>query len=152
MKLFTLSSRPMRILGMLAVLFVSGAMTARSQTATNAPPGRKLSLEDCIEISLRHNFDIEINRLNPELARFSLSGAYGAYDPTLNISGEHSYSVQPGSVDAEGRTFGGSSREADSITAGLSGFTPWGMTYSAGVNLSDVYGINQGTPGTNQIV
>jgi outer membrane protein TolC len=140
----------MRILGILAVWLVGATITARSQT-TNAPEGRKLSLEDCIEISLRHNFDIEINRLNPELARFTLSGIYGAYDPNVTISGEHDYSVAPGSVDAQGRTFGGSSKEADVIGGGISGLTPWAMTYSAGINLSDVYGINQGLGGTNGI-
>src|SRR3954451_21387591 len=123
MKRFTLSSRPMRLLGIMLASLGAGALVSVAQT--NAPEGRKLSLEDCIEIALRHNLDIEINRLNPELARFTLSGTYGAYDPTLNISGQHDYSVQPGSVDAEGRTFGASARESDSISAGLSGFTPW---------------------------
>jgi len=133
---------------MLAALFVGGTMTAWSQT-TNAADVRKLSLEDCIEIALRHNLDIEINRLNPELARFTLSGTYGAYDPTLNISGQHDYNVTPGSVDAQGRSFGGSKKDSDSFGAGLSGLAPWGLTYSAGVNLTDAYGISQGNSPTN---
>jgi outer membrane protein TolC len=149
MKRFTLSSRPMRILGIMLASLGAGAVVAVAQT--NAPAGRKLSLEDCIEIALRHNLDIEINRLNPELARFTLSATYGAYDPNVSISGEHDYSVSPGSVDPQGRPFGGSSRDVDIISGSISGLAPWGMTYGAGVNLGDAYGINQGgfgTPGT----
>src|SRR3989442_2323304 len=121
MKDFTLSSRPMRILGIVALL--AGAvlvLPGQAQTNPNAAETRKLSLEDCIEITLHHNLDIQINRYNPELDRYALLGIYGAYEPTISISGEHDFNRSAGGVDPQGRTFSGTETESDAFSAGLS--------------------------------
>jgi outer membrane protein TolC len=141
MKAFTLSSPPMRIFGMVAAL-VSTGIAALAQT--NAPDARKLSIEDCIEISLHHNLSVQISRFNPEIDRFTLQGIYGVYEPTLSFSGEHDYNRTPGGVDAQGRSFGGTETDADSFSAGLSGLLPWGMNYSLGGSISDQYGTRPG--------
>src|SRR5205823_6006761 len=59
------SSRAMRLMRILLVLI--GVQVAAS-AQTNTPEIRQLSLEDCIEIALRHNLDVQIKRYNPEIA------------------------------------------------------------------------------------
>src|SRR5690348_10677586 len=73
--------------------------------AKNATNERKLSLEECIEIALRHNLDVQIRRLSPDIARYTLRANYGSYDPSLSFSGEHDFNQSAGGVDAEGRPF-----------------------------------------------
>ena len=98
---------------------------------------RDMSLEDCIEVALHHNLDIQIKRLSPELARFTLEGVYGAWDPSLYGGADHEYRRQPGSVDSNGRAIPGAEIETDNFSSGFSGLTPWGMIYNLGISLSD---------------
>ena len=52
-----------------------------------------MSLQDCIQQALQHNFDVQIERYNPQISLYNLNAAYGGYDPTFNISGQHNYDV-----------------------------------------------------------
>lgn len=106
-------------------------------TRTVSVDTRSISLQEAIDLALHHNFDIQIERFSPEIARYNLGAAYGAYDPNLFLSGQHSYSLSPGGVDAEGRSFGGNESEGDSFRGGLSGFLPWGMNYNLAASGSD---------------
>ncbi len=103
-----------------------------------------LSLEDCIKIALENNLDVQIRRLDPELAHFSLHAAYAPYDPAFSLSGTHSYQLSPGGLDDQNRAFSGTETEVDTINGGLSGLLPWGTRYSFGANLSDRYGTSPG--------
>jgi outer membrane protein TolC len=132
----------MKLSVLLAGLFLAAqAGGARAETVTN----RSLTLEDCIHVALEHNLDIQIERINPDLARYSLSGAYGSYDPSFTISGTHSSDHSPGGLDAEGRAFGGTESEADTFSSGIQGLLPWGLSYQLGGTMSDRYGTQPGT-------
>jgi outer membrane protein len=98
---------------------------------------RQMSLQDCIAMALQHNFTIQIARFNPALARYTLSGSYGVYDPNFSASYEHQYNLSPGGLDQQGRPFSGTQTEADNISSGLSGYLPWGLSYNLGVSASD---------------
>ena len=50
-----------------------------------------MSLQDCIRRRLQHNLDVQIQRYNPQISLYNLNAAYGGYDPTFNISGQHNY-------------------------------------------------------------
>lgn len=127
----------MRCFGMLLVLAGAAAtVTARADIATN----RNLSLDDCVQISLQHNLDVQIHRLNPDLSRLSLRAAYGAYDPVFSISGEHDFNQSAGGIDPEGRIYGGTASDVNQGSTGFSGLLPWGLNYSVGGSLSDTYG------------
>lgn len=104
-----------------------------------------LSLEDCIRIALEYNLDVQIRRLDPDAARFTLSGSYGGYDPTFSLSGTHSYQLSPGGLDAQSRSFAGTESETDTINGALGGVLPWGTRYSFGATLSDRYGTSPGS-------
>ena len=110
----------------------------------NAGTARALSLEDCVQLALQHNLDVQIKRFGPDVARYSLSASYGNYDPTLSLAGEHDYSISPGGIDAQGRPFAGTETESDKFSAGLQGLLPWGLSYSLGGNMNDQYGTRPG--------
>ena len=128
----------MRRLRILLVLVVAAGSPALAQT--NTPEVRKLTLEDCIAIAVQHNFDVQIRRFDPEVARFTLESHYGAYDPNFSISASHDYSQSPGGIDPQGRPFGGTETEDDSFSTSLSGLLPWGTAYSLGAGIFDTYG------------
>ena len=66
---------------------------------------RWMSLQDCIEIALKHNFTIQIARYNPALARYNLWGSYGVYDPNFTASIDHSLQCVPGRRGCAGTSF-----------------------------------------------
>src|SRR5687768_8436954 len=52
----------------------------------------QLTLEDALAIALRNNFDLEIEHLATEVARFDSVGSWGAFDPVVNVRGSASKS------------------------------------------------------------
>ena len=46
----------------------------------------KLTLADAVELALKNNLDIEIERTNPALNRLAIKGALGVFDPTLHYA------------------------------------------------------------------
>ena len=66
----------------------AAAGPAGMNTATRA-----MSLEDCLQEALQHNLDIQVERYAPQISLYNLRGAYAAYDPLLNISGQHDRNV-----------------------------------------------------------
>jgi outer membrane protein TolC len=99
---------------------------------------RSISLQEAVESALQHNFDIQVERYNPEIARYNLGLAYGGYDPVAALAGQHSYSQSPGGIDAQGRVYAGNESETDSFRAGVSGLLPWtGLNYNLAGNASD---------------
>jgi len=126
----------MRILSIAILL----AVTATAFGQAKEQETRRLSLEECIETALQHNLDIQIRRYSPEIARYTLRADYGAYDPSLSLSGSHQYSLSAGGVDAQGRSYTGNETEADTFSAGIQGLLPWGLSYNLGGNVTDTYG------------
>jgi len=137
-------------MSLIRILLVLACASVTALAETNAPVVRKLSLEDCIEIALKHNFDVQIQRYNPEINRYALGAAYGSYDPTINLSIEHDYNQSAGGIDPQGRPFTGTETEVNLFSATIGGLLPWGTTYSLGATLTDTYG-NKSVPssGTN---
>jgi outer membrane protein len=101
---------------------------------------RQISLQEAIELALEHNLDVQIERINPTIARFNLNGAYGVYEPQLNLSGVHSSRTQPGRTDPEtGLTPPAQKAESDSFSGslipGVSGIFPTGLSYRMDANV-----------------
>lgn len=130
-------------------LFVCVALTLTVLMASAASPEKRtLTLEDCLQLALRHNLDIQMQRISPEIARFNLKSSYGAYDPNLNLRVQRDGADAPGGYDPQSRLYGSTSTDADSISGGLSGLMPWGLQYNLGLNLSDRYGYRQALQAT----
>jgi outer membrane protein TolC len=140
----------MRILSVLLALActVTAALgqaysaTNSAPKTTNAPANvRQLSLEDCVQLALQHNLDLQIDRYNPEISLYNLRADYSAYDPTFNFSGQHDHSEAGSQLLSGGFTVAGSKQDDDSFSSSLSGLTPWGATYNLGLTrLIDTYG------------
>jgi len=133
----------MRTLG--SVCFFLMVSVGLVQAQTNTVEVRKLSLEDCIQIALEHNLEVQIRRLDPELAGYTLRSSYGAYDPSLSLSGGHSFNRSPGGIDELGRTYAGTESEDNNFSGMLGGLLPWGGgSYSVGGRITDTYGTRPG--------
>jgi outer membrane protein TolC len=115
-----------------------------TSSRTNVLNTRSMSLQEAIDSALQHNFDVQISRYMPDLARFSLQGSYSAWDPTLFASGQHNYSLTPGGLDAQNRPYQGAETDTDSFSSGIQGQLPWGMTYTLAGNASDAWGTRPG--------
>ena len=46
---------------------------------------KSLSLQEAVELALRNNRDLEVERINMELSEFGLKGAEGRYDPVFSF-------------------------------------------------------------------
>lgn len=110
--------------------FIPGGIAADAEI-------KAVTIDDCVQQALQKNLDIRIERINPQLARLSVSGSYSVYEPTFTASVDHSFNSSPGSVDAQGRQYPSSERDTDSVTFGLNGYLPSGMTYSIGASMAD---------------
>ncbi len=60
---------------------------------------RSLTLRECIDLALEHSLAIQIQRYGPEVAKYTLKAAYGAYDPTLSLSASRTFVDQPPTFD-----------------------------------------------------
>lgn len=103
------------------------------ESADSAPPPnvRRLRLDECIFTALRHNRELQIERLMPAIARSELRGAYGYYDPILSATAHSQKSEDIGGFDPTDFSRD-AVYDADSevARADLTGFLPWGMNYS----------------------
>src|SRR5260370_23082847 len=127
----------MRFIRLLLVMAGTGAV-ALSQTNSSANV-RALSLQDCIELALRENLDLQIERVDVTSFLYNLRAAYGAYDPKLTISGEHDHS-EFGSQLVVGQIQVPASVNNSYVIGGdLSGMLPWGMTYDLATRPDDTW-------------
>ncbi len=132
-------------------LFFSASLAA-AVAQTNATP-RALSLDDCIQSALAHNFDLQIQRYDPQLSLYGLYADYSGYDPTFNLSGEHKWNS--GAISSNGYTnttligtnavsnfvlFPRNSSDQNLLNTDLGGSLPWGLNYDFVANLTQSYG------------
>ena len=123
----------------IGAFLVSVALGVGAQTTNQ--PGRSLALDDCLQIALEHNLDVQIQRLDPVLARYNLSLAYAGYDPNLSIGGQHDFSLSPGGFSAAiNQIYQGATSDDDAFNAGISGLLPIGLNYNLSGNVAETYG------------
>src|SRR5262245_16471141 len=123
---FVQPSMTMRILRLWLVL---AGMTALAGAQTNNAAVRELSLQDAIQMSLKNNVDLQIDRYTPMISLYGLKSQYGAYDPTLFLTGEHDHNEAGSRLLGGGFSIPGSESDSDAFNGNLSGLLPWGTTY-----------------------
>ena len=101
-----------------------------------------MSLEDCIQEALQHNLDVQIERYDPQISLYNLRGAYGGYDPLLNVSGQHNYDASGSTCQNGIRQFPRSTlRREQSFKSDIGGTLPWGLQYDFSGNvIGNIYG------------
>jgi outer membrane protein TolC len=101
-----------------------------------------LSLRDAVETALVNNRQLQIERINPEIARLTLRASYGLYDPLFETRVASESSADTGGFDPADPS-NDAVFEADSevVSMGLTGLLPSGLTYTMGGN----YAHSEGT-------
>jgi outer membrane protein TolC len=132
-----------KLLASLAWTGVALAAGAQSVTHTNQPGISIVSLRDCVQRALQFNFDVQIQRENVAVSRYTLNGDYGGYDPTFNVSGQFSHNNQ-GQFTSVPQTNGTIQyvtvpvvTDVDSFKSDVGGTAPWGLTYDFFGNVSE---------------
>jgi outer membrane protein TolC len=128
----------------LAACLPFGAM-AQSQSDTNqsqtnvSPPAaankeRVISLQDCLQLALQHNLDIQIQRYNPVISQYTLDVSYDTYEPVFNFTAEKSYDASPGtlftSTNGPPIPIPGNQTESDTYSPQITGTLPTGLQYT----------------------
>ncbi|HTX21776.1 MAG TPA: TolC family protein [Candidatus Aquilonibacter sp.] len=130
----------MKCFGIVSVCF-STVFAVAAQTNTDAGATRAMSLQDCIQQALSQNFDVQVQRYNPQISLYNLNAAYEGYDPTFSISGQHNFDVSPSKYSpySTNETPPTVANE-NSFDSGLSGSLPWGLQYDFSGNILEQYG------------
>ncbi len=132
------SPRKMRIWK--AFLFLTSLGYAAS-AQTNSPAAvRELSLQQCIQLALERNLTLQIGRYGPQISLYTLNGAYGAFDPSASLMGEHIHSESGAQLLSGGFIIPAARSDANNFTTSIAGASPIGTTYSIQGNANDTYG------------
>src|SRR5258708_5465792 len=101
-------------------------------------------MHESIEIALQHNLDVQIERINPLIARHNLSIAYADWQPAFSASGSHNFSSNPAGFDSSGRPIPNTESSADAFPGspggaqvGIGGVAPSGLNYNLSGTASD---------------
>jgi outer membrane protein TolC len=138
---------------LLRILLVLAGVTTSALAQTNAPAEvRQLTLRQAVELALKHNLDLQIDRYNPMISLYNLKANYGDYDPTLNASGQFNHNEAGSQILGGGFTIPGSVSESEVFGGDVGGKTPWGMTYDLLANVNDTWGHTFGLNTNNQLV
>src|SRR5581483_2731905 len=111
-------------------VFFSAIFTIAAQT--NIPPvletnaaQHAMSLQDCIQQTLQHNLQLQIQRYNPKISLYDLNIAYSGWDPTFTASGTHNHNVSGGGLGPSlTNTVPPSVTEVNSFRSGIAGASP----------------------------
>jgi outer membrane protein TolC len=116
-----------------------------SGTPTNSSP-HFITLREAVRAALLNNRMLQIERINPEIARMTLKASWGYYDPlvTSRVRKQNQTEVQAFDPDNPALDTGFTS-ESEVIDGGLTGFLPSGLTYTIVGN----YNHSQGTRDLN---
>jgi len=124
---------------LLAGIVLSGALVASAQT--NAPVAgagagagaRTMALQECLDLALSKNLDLQIEHLSADIAGYNLSGAWGVYVPNLSFGARHDFLSSPIDIDYKksGQDYA-YELSTDTWTPALSGNLPIGLSYDIG--------------------
>ena len=121
-----------------AIAFFAAAIL--SATAQTNSAVRSVTLQNCFSEALAHNLDLQVQRYAPQVSLYDLYAAYGGYDPTFSLSGQHSYNLSPGGLDQNQLPFPATTTESDSFRSSIGGALPTGLQYNFSGNIADTYG------------
>ncbi len=134
-------------------LFLAAVCTALAGFNSHAaePAVQQLSLQDCIDLALQHNLNLQIERRNPVQSMYDITFAQGSYyDPNLNLGAQTSSRVGALTLDSDNRPVPSSESDSDNFNAGLGGTLPgMGTRYNIQANTGKTTGTNPGGGFTN---
>jgi outer membrane protein len=114
-------------LALLLAALLGGPCVTAAETLTP----RFVTLDQCLELALRQNRELQIERLNPAIARANLSSAFGYYDPVFTSDYRHDQAADNGGFDPSDFSRDAIySAESDVMRLGMVGFLPTGLSYA----------------------
>ena len=121
-----------RALAMLAgMLGFVGTLAWAQPDPAEVPEVRRLTLDECVCTALLQNRALQIESLNPSIARSALSASYGYYDPVLTLDTRTEESADNGGFDpADFSRDAIFAAESETARGGLIGYLPSGMSYT----------------------
>lgn len=115
------------------------ASTNQAAQVLEPPHTRKtrlVSLDECIKLALEHNLDIQIQEYNPIISQYALNLNYGAYEPSLSVTGTKGYNDSTGGQNPQTTgLFGPSVSEVDTFDSAIKGVLPEGLQYDLYANI-----------------
>ncbi len=131
---------------MTRTLFPLLALLAWTSTAHAQAPSagevlgqdRLITLPDAVALALEHNLGLQVERLDPAIARERVRESWGAFDPSIVglYDRQHVETPVASSVQSFFGTQGDRTTDDYYIyNGGLRGILPWGFSYSSGYTL-----------------
>ena len=135
----------MRFSKSFSVLLPFLALGANAQTTNSA--ARSVSMDDCIQQALKNNLDLQIERYNPEISKFTLDASFGYYDPVFTGQiGHDNVTREAGGFNKDtGLPFSSNATYTDSVSTGLKGVTPIGTRISIAGNFHNTESVHGGS-------
>lgn len=128
--------------GALLLLIGLAARAGAAEPDEARPAPRPMTLRDCLVLALQNNRDLQIERINPVVARSLIAAAEGVYDPVLLADLRRESAADTGGFDPTDFSRDAIySAESVSSHAGLTGLLPWGMTYTVGTSYAQSDGL-----------
>jgi outer membrane protein TolC len=115
----------------LGALMLLPGSNAAAQTPMPPKTNWVVGSDELIRIALTNNLSILISQIQPEIDQYGLNGIYGAYEPNLQATVTHTYNSFPSGISTNGVPNPATTEQINSYTPVLSGFTPWGLSYTA---------------------
>jgi len=115
----------------LATVLLLHGLEASAQTPMPSKKDWVVDSDELIRIALTNNLSILLSQIQVRIDQFGLNGLYGAYQPNLTVNATHSYDSFPsGFFTQAGLSYPATTEQINAYTPGLSGFAPWGLSYS----------------------
>ena len=100
-----------------------------------------LGHREALETALLNNRQLQIERINPDIARLTLRASYGIYDPVFNSGVRQEESNDTGGFDpANFSADAVFSAESEIVTTGLMGYLPSGLLYTVNGSYAHSWG------------
>ena len=103
---------------------------------------RRVTLAECVQLALQRNRQVQIEQINPRIARLTLDSAQGIYDPTFYADARHQHHVELGQYDPRDFShYDPHDFDSEGVLFGLQGYLPSGLSYRIGTDYSHAYGV-----------
>jgi outer membrane protein TolC len=121
--------------------FSLAAAAAVAQTDTR--PIREISLEECVEMALKNNFTLQIDRFEPKISEWNVNQAKAAYDPNLSFNFSSSFNASPSKISQVIPVMiPGAKNTAETLGASIGGVAPNGLQWSVPFDFTRRHGDN----------
>ncbi len=117
----------------IALLVVFLPLASLAREAVSRPGVLHLTQETAVQMALSKNFAIQVQRFGPSIARQNERAQMGVFDPVLDFSGTRRQNDQKTAFGAIRRTPFSSFSATNDVSTGISGLTPSGLRYDAGL-------------------